>query len=933
MRRRKLLIGMSNLAASWRAMLSGLFSPASGIRRGAIPGAGGESAETSDHAGKTIVGPARDSVPNFEDYATVEARVKGEPVYCLDYMMYIYGSAPDLMPGIVMQEGNSNSCVKIKPKKSWEIKHNLLGSNTEQQPRTPFNDTQPFLPVHLIDGDPGTVWCSFGLMAPDVHPEWIRIDLPIESTVASVALVLSNKYYPGTNFGRSLPKELTVKLSRDAWHWETVYESQDVDIETPEVLEIKFGPRRAKQIWVIGNNFTKRTSLPSSFGSLTFFSIGEMEVRDPAGNDLALVSRGAGVTVSSTNFTHYDNRLTQNALWGPLHYDVGMKWLRASSGGGGIAYQWPFIEKERGRYEVDPVLDQWFTDVRRCGIDLILGLDITVGNPIYQNPPKEVNWSEARWKGLLVEAPFLPGTGGWVDQTPEMGEAWLRYVEFVVRHFKDRAYIWEIGNEWTDPGWDYKIAERYMKIFEKTYEAVKRADPNARIMPGATAGFAPDLILTLLGGEQKSWIRNGKLVANGGNLKAIETSTLVIAENVKASDAEVSVDAVNRGRFGIVLRCTSPQTFLVGGCGIDMPGHGRHVIYIAERTGNVWEPSRITAKQIDYHSLSLNLQLKMRVEGTKATLTISDSNRQETISHNIRDERLNHMGSVGLIQLTGANQAFGNFLVRDLAGREVAREDFQGERSALPAGWRYVFGPQGRNPIKPGWASKIDGLSWHPSNPPDRAYFSAVREMQKQCREMGFKGRFYADELFFFFSYPSTAAFPMSELQQGIATMISAVGHSGLDTLAVTQILNYTGYSGCDSNCRLSWPSEIAVPVQPSVMYYMWRTLATVLDDFHPAEFQVGFTEEEKLLWFTFERGIEERMFAVWLAHAGASDPNEIVEARSDVSLPGIRAKEAWVVDLMNGTEQRLMLASSGNGTVIKGLRIKNYPTIIRFIQ
>ena len=744
MHRRKLLIGMSNLAASWRGMLSRLFSPASGIRAVAISGAGGESAETYHHAGKTIVGPARDSVPNFEDYATIEARVKGEPVYCLDYMMYIYGSAPDLMPGIVMQEGNGNSCVKIKPKKSWEIKHNLLGSNSEQHPRTPFNDTQPFLPVHLIDGDPGTVWCSFGLMAPDVHPEWIRIDLPIESTVASVALVLSNKYYPGTDFGRSLPKELTVKSSRDAWHWETVYESQDVNIETPEVLEIKFEPRRAKQIWVIGNNFTKRTSLPSSFGSLTFFSIGEMEVRDPAGNDLALVSRGAGVTVSSTNFTHYDNRLTQNALWGPLHYDVGMKWLRASSGGGGMAYQWPFIEKERGRYEVDPVLDQWFTDVRRCGIDLILGLDITVGNPIYQNPPKKVNWSEARWKGVLVEAPFLPGTGGWVDQTPEMGEAWLRYVDFVVRHFKDRAYIWEIGNEWTDPGWDYKIAERYMKIFEKTYEAVKRADPNARIMPGATAGFAPDLILTLLGGEQKS---------------------------------------------------------------------------------------------------------------------------------------------------------------------------------------------QGRNPIKPGWASKIDGLSWHPSNPPDRAYFSAVREMQKQCREMGFKGRFYADELFFFFSYPSTAAFPMSELQQGIATMISAVGHSGLDTLAVTQILNYTGYSGCDSNCRQSWPSEIAVPVQPSVMYYMWRTLATVLDDFHPAEFQVGFTEEEKLLWFTFERGIEERMFAVWLAHAGANDPNEIVEARSDVTLPGIRAKQAWVVDLMNGTEQQLMLASSGNGTVIKGLRIKNYPTIIRFIQ
>src|SRR5262249_27910685 len=156
-----------------------------------------------------------------------------------------------------MQEDNSNPCVKIRPKKSWEIKWNLLGSNTSQHPRAPDNDFQNFSPVHLIDGDPDTAWCSFGSIKPDVHPEWIRIDLPIESTVASVGLVQSNKYYPGSNFGCSLPRELTIKLSRDAWRWETVYESKDVDVDAPERLELKFKPRRAKQIWISGNNFVK----------------------------------------------------------------------------------------------------------------------------------------------------------------------------------------------------------------------------------------------------------------------------------------------------------------------------------------------------------------------------------------------------------------------------------------------------------------------------------------------------------------------------------------------------------------------------------------------------------------------------------------------------------------------------------------------------
>ena len=925
MNRRAILKHIPRVAAFWQAVVPSLLRPASVTKAAPNPSAAIAGAQPT-------TAPRLDSsshaAPKFEDYASVEARVNGEPIYGLDYMMYIYGISPDLMPEIVMQEGNTHPQVKIKPKKSWEIKYNLLGSNTAQHPRSRQNDFQNFLPAHLIDGDPGTAWCSFGSIAPDVHPEWIRIDLPIESTVASVALVLSNTYYPGSNFGRSLPRELTVKLSTDAWHWETVYESKDVDINTPDRLEIKFAPRRAKQIWVNGNNFTKQGRIASSFRFLTFFSIGEVEVRDPGGRNLALASRGAGVTVSSTNFTHSDNRLTQDALWGPLHYDAGMKWLRSFAAVGVVAgpYHWLLIEKEKGRYEVDPVLDHWFTDVHRCGINLIMGLDISEGNPIYQNPPKEVNWLEARWKGL-------PSTGslGWVDQTPEMLDAWLRFVEFFVRHFKDRAYIWEIGNEWTDPGWDYEIVERYMKIFEKAYEAVKRADPNARIMPGATAGFAPDLILTLLGAERKSGMRNGKLVANGGNLKALETSTLAIAENTRVRDTEVSVDAVNRGRFGIVLRYATPQSFLIGGCGIDMPGYGHHVIYIAERTGNAWEPSRITAKDINYYSLSLNLQLKMRVEGTQATLTISDGNLQETISHNIKDPQLNRAGSVGLIQLTGNDQAFQNFLVRDLEGREVLREVFQGEVEALPAGWRYVFGPQAQNPVKPGWASKIDGVAWHPSNSQDPAYFNTVREMQKQCRETGFKGRFYANELFFFFSYPPTPRFPMSELQQGTATMASVVGHSGLDTLAVTQILHYTGYSGTDSNCRLAWPTQVATPVQPSVMYYMWRTLATVLDDFHPVEFPVTFTEDKELLWFTFERGRNEKMVAVWITKHGATSPNEVAESRSDIALPGTRIKQAWVVDLMNGTEQELVIKRYGYDTHIDGIRVKSYPTIIRF--
>jgi heme/copper-type cytochrome/quinol oxidase subunit 2 len=83
--------------------------------------------------------------PSIEEYATIESTVSGVPVYSFSSIVYIYGVSPDILPGIVMQEGNANPKVKIKPKKSWEIKHNLCGSEHEMMPRSARNDHQRFL--------------------------------------------------------------------------------------------------------------------------------------------------------------------------------------------------------------------------------------------------------------------------------------------------------------------------------------------------------------------------------------------------------------------------------------------------------------------------------------------------------------------------------------------------------------------------------------------------------------------------------------------------------------------------------------------------------------------------------------------------------------------------------------------------------------------
>jgi hypothetical protein len=68
-------------------------------------------------------------------------------------------------------------------------------------------------------------------------------------------------------------------------------------------------------------------------------------------------------------------------------------------------------------------------------------------------------------------------------------------------------------------------------------------------------------------------------------------------------------------------------------------------------------------------------------------------------------------------------------------------------------------------------------------------------------------------------------------------------------------------------------------------------------------------------------------MVLAWIPGTSADG---IVDAKSDVTLSGVRAKEAWVIDVFNGTSQKLVLNQEGSDTVLKDLRIKDYPALIR---
>ena len=412
-----------------------------------------------------------DSAPKMEDYATIEAYSDDVPVYAFGFM-YVYGVSPDFLRGTVLQTGNTNPRAKIQPKKSWELKENKMGSTPAGVPRSAVNDHQPFRSIHLIDGDVETSWCSRPQMQPDVEDVWIRIDLPREQQIRSVVLTphpagqVDHDEVENVLLGQAFPRQLTIKLSCDAWHWETVYENKRLSQPKKMVPQkFEFNARPAKQVWIIGREF------PQVMLHGHCFSIAEVEVNDTSGNNKALISQGAAVTVSSTYHGYGTDRLTQEMLW-PIQYDLGFKWTRV--GYGKDMFTRASVERIKGVYQLDPGADAAITECAHNGVNVLMCLNKGT-KWLFVKEPKVFDKARNAWVFPEFWEPTEP------TRSEEDLQGYLKYVRFMVRHFKDRVKYFEVWNEW-DEG-----AEEYCKFFPHAIRVIREECPDAKVVITPTA--------------------------------------------------------------------------------------------------------------------------------------------------------------------------------------------------------------------------------------------------------------------------------------------------------------------------------------------------------------------------------------------------------------------------------------------------------------
>ena len=154
---------------------------------------------------------------------------------------------------------------------------------------------------------------------------------------------------------------------------------------------------------------------------------------------------------------------------------IGVKWTR-------LGANWSRIEKEKGVYDWSDT-DKAFDAALKYGITpfVILG----GSNGLYTKTYPHEDRQKAE---LYGERPAPP------TYNPVALKAWSDFVEAAVLRYKDRIKYWEIWNEPNHHAYWGKgpDAKDYGKLVEVTATLIKKLDPEAKVIVGATAGIIPE---------------------------------------------------------------------------------------------------------------------------------------------------------------------------------------------------------------------------------------------------------------------------------------------------------------------------------------------------------------------------------------------------------------------------------------------------------
>ncbi len=174
--------------------------------------------------------------------------------------------------------------------------------------------------------------------------------------------------------------------------------------------------------------------------------------------------------------------------WWTRIFDAGINFIRIGQYENSSDYtSWDWVERKPGEYSIPTEVDDQVNSLVENGVHI--EIQLLYGNPMYTSPAGRRPQSSTPEPGGFHNPDRSLYSVFWPPKTAEQIEAFSKYVNWVVKHFRGRVQYYEV---WNEPNIDYwnpvPSPEEYGRLFKAVAPVIRTADPSSKVIFGALAG-------------------------------------------------------------------------------------------------------------------------------------------------------------------------------------------------------------------------------------------------------------------------------------------------------------------------------------------------------------------------------------------------------------------------------------------------------------
>ena len=173
--------------------------------------------------------------------------------------------------------------------------------------------------------------------------------------------------------------------------------------------------------------------------------------------------------------------------WWTRMFDAGVSWIRIGQyENSSDPTSWDWVEQKRGVFAVAPEVDDYVDSLVDNGVQV--QVQLMYGNPMYTSlsgiKPDQITPAPGSFHNddRSMNSVFWPPT------TPDQIAAFIRYVKWMVNHFRGRIHYYALWNEQDIGYWNpWGNPEDYGRLLAAYIPAVHETDPQAKVVYGGQA--------------------------------------------------------------------------------------------------------------------------------------------------------------------------------------------------------------------------------------------------------------------------------------------------------------------------------------------------------------------------------------------------------------------------------------------------------------